>query len=342
MTALEKHEDKMAGYTPEEQIDLYGKAVIALYKKLLDYAHITYDPAGDYAYFYRLVNTVYYTGKDMVGHDIKALEDAGLGAEHILATLEADYKAICLVFKKRYIEVLKTCFENELNAENRFVNILPDEADQRAFENLVNARGVQVYTKVSNLAAEGDVSAQVLLGKMYFLGWGTKVGQAEGLFWFKKAAESGNGVALFYAGMAHEFMAYEETDVYLNAKSCEYYHAAVNAGYAEAAYALYRYYKRYVAGKTGQFRAKKWLKTGLELGSLYCQYEMGDGVSADARWTVNNTKSIVDMIRAAAHFGIPEAIELMGDLYLQGHAGLSVDFEKAESMMEKAATIAEE
>ena len=59
--------------------------------------------------------------------------------------------------------------------------------------------------------------------------------------------------------MAHEYMTCSETGVNLNAESCELYHEAMNAGFTEAAYALYRYYGRYVSGKTGMFRAKKWL-----------------------------------------------------------------------------------
>lgn len=338
MTAEEKNA-LMAGYTPDEQIGIYSEAVIALYKRLLDYACVTYDENGDYATFLKLVNTVYYNGRDLIGHDLETMRSSGYSEERILSVLEADFKQTALVFKKRYAEVLQYNFENELDAQKRGINILPDARDQHAFENLLEKRGVQVFTQVATLASQGDISAQVLLGKMYFLGWGTKVGQEEGLFWFKKAAESENGVALFYAGMAHEFMTYEETDVHLNARSCEYYRKALRAGYTEAAYALYRYFTRYVSGKTGQIRAKQWLKKGIELGSLYCLYETCEGADPAHHWTLNNTKNIVDLIRAAAHFGMPEAVELMGDLYLQGHAGLSVDYEKAESMMQRACEI---
>ncbi|MEG0378415.1 MAG: hypothetical protein RR614_08045, partial [Eubacterium sp.] len=122
--------------------------------------------------------------------------------------------------------------------------------------------------------------------------------------------------------------------VCLNSRSSEYYHEALAAGYTESAYALFRYYTRYVSGKTGKFRAKKWLNKGLELGSIYCQYETLQRV--DEKWATNNVKTVVDWIKAAAHFGVTDALELLGDLYLQGHAGLMVDFEKAESLIEKA------
>lgn len=334
MAAEEKNDAKVT-YTMDEWIEIYSEAVIGLYKRLLDYANIVYDPKStDYNYFWQLVNVAYYLEGESIGHNLDDMLCCQWESEKILETLEDDYKSICILFKDRYTNVVRESFGNELNAAAKCYNTLPDPRDREGFERLLKRSGTQVFKQVSELAENGDVSAQVLLGKIYFLGWGTKISTEEGMYWFKKAAESGNGAALFYAGRAHEYMIYSETGITLNASSCDYYHEALNAGFTEAAYALYRYFNRYVSGKTGMFRAKKWLNKGIEMGSFYCKYEINE--RPESRFTTNNVKTVVDWIKAAAHFGVADALELLGDLYLQGHAGLSVDIEKAESLMEKA------
>ena len=333
--AAEEKKDALITYTMDEWVEIYSEAVIGLYKRLLDYARVVYDPESkSYSYFWQLVNSAYYLDGQVIGHNLDEMIGCQWDNKKILETLENDYKTLCVIFKDRYVDVLRASFQNELNAEAIHYNTLPDPKDREGFEKLLFSHGAKVFKNVSDLAGSGDISAQVLLGKMYFLGWGTKVGAEEGLYWFKKATESGNGAAFFYAGMAHEYMTCSETGVNLNAESCELYHEAMNAGFTEAAYALYRYYGRYVSGKTGMFRAKKWFNKGIELGSVYCQYEICQ--APEDRFATNNVKTVVDWVKAAAHFGVPDALELLGDLYLQGHAGLKVDFEKAESLMEKA------
>ncbi|MEG0310347.1 MAG: hypothetical protein RR604_05515, partial [Eubacterium sp.] len=301
MTAEEK-KDVMINCTIEEWVEIYSEAVIELYKKLLDYACVAYNSEEKkYTYFWRLVNAVYYLQGKPVGHDLDQLIELKIDKKEILQILETDYKEICLIFKQRYSEVIKNSFENELNVNAKKINTLSDENDRIAFEKLLKNHGDKVFKNVSDLAYDGDISAQVLLGKLYFLGWGTRVKTEEGIIWFEKAAESQNGAALFYAGRGHENTMCFETGVCLNSKSCDYYHEALAAGYTEASYALYRYYKRYVSGKTGQFRAKKWLNKGLEMGSIYCHYEIAE--RTDEHWATNNVKTVVDWIKAAAHFG---------------------------------------
>lgn len=332
MTAEEFKEGKISE-SIEEQVEIYTEAVIELYKRLLDHACVVFDPEiKDYNYFWQMVNIVYYRKNLPLGPNLEELYRKNTDQEQLLQILEKTYKDICVIYKGRYNKVLAYSYDNELNSEARIVNSLPDPADCFAFEKLLKNYGQRVFEKVSDLAAAGDISAQVLLGKSHFLGWGTPVGLDEGMFWLKKAAESGNGAALFYAGRACEYVMRLETGVCLNTESADYYHAALADGFTEAAYALYRYYKSYVSGKNGAFRAKKWLKKGKELGSAYCLYE--EYQKPEGCWATNNVKSVVDWIKAAAHFGISDAMELLGDLYLKGHAGLKVDFDKAESLID--------
>ena len=333
MTAEEYREGKISD-TIEAQAETYTEAVIELYKRLLDYARVVFDPEiKDYNYYWQMVNIVYYRKNIPLGPNLDELHRKGTATDQLLKILENTYKDICLVYKGRYNAVLAYSFDNELNAEAKIVNSLPDPEDRYAFEKLLQNYGQKVFEKVSDLAAAGDISAQVLLGKMHFLGWGTPVGLDEGMFWMRKAAASGNGAAMFYAGRACEHIMRLETGVVLNGESADFYHGALAGGFTEAAYGLYRYYKSYVSGKNGAFRAKKWLKKGKEMGSVYCLYE--DYQKPEGCWATNNVKSVVDWIKAASHFGISDAMELLGDLYLKGHAGLKVDFDKAEALIEK-------
>ena len=50
----------------------------------------------------------------------------------------------------------------------------------------------------------GNVQAQLQLGRMYFLGDGVPKDEAEGLRWFRKAAEKGESQAERILGLAYE------------------------------------------------------------------------------------------------------------------------------------------
>ncbi|MEG0377266.1 MAG: hypothetical protein RR614_02200, partial [Eubacterium sp.] len=212
--AAEEKNDVMVNCTIEEWVEIYSEAVIELYKRLLDYACVAYNSKEkNYTYFWRLVNAVYYKENKPLGHNLEEMLDKRVDKKLILQLLETDFKDISLIFKQRYADVLQNSFENELNAASTSINTLSDKNDREAFEKLLKQHGEKVFRNVSDLAFEGDISAQVLLGKMYFLGWGTKVKSEEGMRWFEKAAQSGNGAALFYAGRGYEHTMCFETGV---------------------------------------------------------------------------------------------------------------------------------
>ena len=175
--AAEEKKDALITYTMDEWVEIYSEAVIGLYKRLLDYARVVYDPESkSYSYFWQLVNSAYYLDGQVIGHNLDEMIGCQWDNKKILETLENDYKTLCVIFKDRYVDVLRASFQNELNAEAIHYNTLPDPKDREGFEKLLFSHGAKVFKNVSDLAGSGDISAQVLLGKMYFLGWGTKVG----------------------------------------------------------------------------------------------------------------------------------------------------------------------
>ena len=61
------------------------------------------------------------------------------------------------------------------------------------------------YQLARSLAEEGDVEAQVLLGRMFAWGRGVPRDQSEAVKWFRKAAEQGHGLAQSILGLRYAY-----------------------------------------------------------------------------------------------------------------------------------------
>ena len=61
------------------------------------------------------------------------------------------------------------------------------------------------YQLARSLAEEGDVEAQVLLGRMFAWGRGVPRDQDEAVKWFRKAAEQGHGLAQSILGLRYAY-----------------------------------------------------------------------------------------------------------------------------------------
>ena len=61
------------------------------------------------------------------------------------------------------------------------------------------------YQLARSLAEQGDVEAQVLLGRMFAWGRGVPRDQAEAVKWFRKAAEQGHGLAQSILGLRYAY-----------------------------------------------------------------------------------------------------------------------------------------
>ncbi len=316
----------------EEQVVIYSRAVCGLYSRMLSYACCVTDAnKADYMELRSLVSQVY--ADDNIGLDLNMRMRDGSKKETILTNLEREYKETCLIYKDSYRTALNIYFENEL--ESSFEgNTLQDPYEQKAFHALLQQAGKRVFTQLAASALSGSTEAQLLLGKSFFLGWGTPVDLDEGRRWIKTAAESGNAQALLYAGMAEETYHNRITGFRLNPDSTSYYEAAYAAGNHEAAYALYRF-NRYHLSDQGSRRAEKvWLRRGCEDKDAYCLYER-ETVPKTA-WAPGNVRNAADWIRAAAGYKEPDAFLLLARLFERGHAGLKADSEKAAECLRTA------
>lgn len=293
----------------DEWLELYTEAMIGLYKRMFRYGNIPYNTKQkSYHYYQSIAENIF--GKDYAT-DIDALLKENLEKQAILAQIESDYKRLCITYKSRYKEVLSDFFNHSLDADATVCNTLIDDEDQKMLAEMMKTNGETVAGFIAKRAAQGDVSAQLLMGKVYFLGWGVPVGFEEGIYWLKKAADSGDAEALYYTGKALDFTTWRETGVPLNTESLSFYYAAFDAGYDTSAYALYKHYSHYLTGKTGSFKSKKWLDIGIKNKNPYCLYEIEAGYLGD--FMPENQKNIRDWLTAAMKAGIDGA----GILYLK-------------------------
>ena len=302
----------------EEQIEIFSLAVCGLYDRMLKYAGVVHDTdRTNYMEMRSLVNHV-YTTKDF-GFNLRKMLSDGSKRETILTALEKEYKSECIIYKEAFFDSLNTCFENELNPEFDG-NTLPDMEDRLAFSALRKQAGARVHRSLVALAAGGDIDAQIIAGKSYFLGWGVPVDLDEGMHWLTLASKSGDGRALLYTGLGHETVHYLTTGFRLNPESISCYEAAYAAGAEDAPFALYRYYKYHLSDRTARPSSKKWLRRGCEEGCIPCLYLKYE--RPEKAWAPGNVRAAVDWIRAAAALKEPDAFTLLGKLYQKGHAGL--------------------
>lgn len=313
----------------EDKIMIYARAVCGLYERMLRYARCVTDAkVYDYTEMRALANTVYAT--DELGFDLKRRLKDGSKREKILTDLEKDYKNTCLIYKDLFAASLNTCFENELEADFEG-NTFPDPADRSAFEALRRQAGQRVFGQIAACALEGDPHFQLLLGKSYFLGWGTRVNTEEGLRWIERAADTGENQALLYAGLAEETVHHRQTGYRFNPESADRYEAAYESGNSTAAYALYRFNKYHLSDYSSVRAAKKWLRRGKEDENVYCNYTIQK--PPKTAWAPGNVKNALDWVRAAAAFKEPEAFLLLANLYGKGHAGLEKDDAREEECL---------
>lgn len=314
----------------EEKISVYARAVCGLYERMLNYANCkTQINPDDYSAMRNEINLVYNT--DEIGFDLETRLRDGSKREQILSDLEEDYKRTCLIYKDLFAESLNIEFENELEPDFAG-NTFPDPEDQKSFESLLENTGKRVFAQILKNAADDDPYYQLLAGKCFFLGWGTRPDMEKGLEWIKRAAESGDSDALLYAGMAEETVHFNQTGYRFNPESLAYYEKAYDAGNPEAAYALYRFNSYHMTDYSSIRAAKRWLRRGLEDNSIYCSYI--NFKKPKGPWAPGNVKNAYDWVCAAAIFKEPEAYELLADLYGKGHAGLIQDKSREEECLE--------
>jgi len=303
---------------------LYASALIALLQRMLDFASVRYANNKNLFYYIELVKRAYQQAHVV---EIDTLQ-ADLKPEEI----ENTYKILTAQYKKWYLKVVRKTYDEELTPDRKIIFTFAEEED--IFNVLFEQSAKEVYNHVLKRATAGENDARIFLGRILFAGWGVPVNEQAGLQWLLKATENNDSEALYYTGMTYEKITKKMAGTSLNEFSLDYYYAAYNAGNQKAVYALYRYFQHYISGKTGQFRAQKWLKKGIELRETHCCYEMLE--KPDTFWVSEDKDFLAKWLQEAVNLDIPEALDLMGCLYMEGHMGFPQNIQVAEKLFDRS------
>lgn len=116
------------------------------------------------------------------------------------------------------------------------VQATPLDDALKALEAGSNPKAVEVLTRLAN---EGNALAQYRLGGLYYHGRGVTEDENMAIYWWKKAAASGNAEAMYQIAHAYLFgnsVAKAVADP--DREAAVWYFQAASAGHAEAAYTL--------------------------------------------------------------------------------------------------------
>jgi len=296
-----------------KEVELYQEALKQMYLRMIAYTAIPFKVNADSLTQQRQIISHTYLMKHK--GDLQLTTEDSVGRDRYAKWLKNQYMQLSVSYKKLYKRALRLFHENQLNTEFRGnLNIWDDYVHKR-IQACLNTYGEVVFKENLNRAIEGNIKAQIDIGKYYFLGWGTNVSAKEGLSWFKKAAQSNDSKALIAMGLAMESMSYRQFGI----RACEdvekIYARAFAMGETAATYYLFRYYDQFTVGKSGKIKSKRWLEKGLELGEPYCLFEAEVGLEKDQKWLPGHIETLMDWLQTAANMSLPGCLEVMGLVY---------------------------
>lgn len=182
-------------------------------------------------------------------------------------------------------------------------------------------------------AQEGDTTAAVALGSLYFIGLGVTRDYGEASQWFTPAAEAGNAQAQYHLGQMAERGG---TGVVRNVpQAIEWYRQAAANGLPEAQYRLGLLYLEGLSTPADPVQARVWLQRAADQGTPQAMtalgriYSQGRGVPAD-------DSTALGWYRRAADLGDPAAMNALGEAYDIG-TGVPRDETRALSWYRRAA-----
>jgi TPR repeat protein len=201
------------------------------------------------------------------------------------------------------------------------------------YKTKVNERKLVEEAKSLSVRAEqGDTTAQVGLGHMYYDGQGVQQNFAEAARWYRKAAEQGNAKAQYGLGYMYHYGHGVPQDY---GEAVQWYRKAADQGDAKGEVNLSLMYYRGLGVPQDYAQAVKWYRKGADQGDAMAQdglglmYYQGQGVPQDyaeaARW-----------YRKAADQGFAKAQYDIGCMYYRGQ-GLPRDHAEAVRWFHKAA-----
>ncbi|MFT3823356.1 MAG: hypothetical protein QM731_05525 [Chitinophagaceae bacterium] len=163
-------------------------------------------------------------------------------------------------------------------------------------------------------AALGNTDGMIVMGLHYLYGWAVAQNEATALEWYNKAAAKGDGMAMYLL-----------SSYYLNSvksqenenKGLEWLKRSAAALYGNACEELGNYY----SNKGNETEALHYYRLGLWLGNIGCCFQYAFLCKLDGENTVHAQRAI----EHAAEYMHPEAIEFLGNAYLNGYKELDIE-----------------
>ena len=141
------------------------------------------------------------------------------------------------------------------------------------------------FEEILDQATHGNADAQYMLGDMYRFGEGVAQDIAEGVKWYRKAAEQGHLRALYLLGWMYQHGG--SRVVKDDREAVKWYRKAAAQGHSEAQYMLGWMYQNGKGVVQDLKEAAKWFNKAAEQGHTQAQfnlgwmYDQGEGVLQD-------------------------------------------------------------
>jgi hypothetical protein len=186
--------------------------------------------------------------------------------------------------------------------------------------------------EVRKAAEQGDATAQVKMGRAYFLGLGVPKDATEALKWYRKAAEQGEPNAQVTLGFMYEKGQGVAQDY---PEAVGWYRKAAEQGNAIAQFNLGVMYDRGQGVAQDYPEAVRWYRKAAEQGNANAQFNLGVMYSR-GRGVAQDYPEAVGWFRKAAEQGNAMAQYNLGVMYANGQ-GVAQDYPEAVRWYRKAA-----
>ncbi len=197
-----------------------------------------------------------------------------------------------------------TAYKAEIN------KLSTEESFAEGFKYQQQEEYAEAIKKYLEIAEQGNVVAQQLLGWFYMNGQGVEQDITKAIYWFQKAADQDEAIAQYYLGILY----LESNDVEVDmSKAAHWLHKAAEQGDALAQYKLGSMYLEGKGVAQKYFMAAHWFRKAAEQREAAAQlqlgkmYTMGKGVA-------KNDDEALYWYQKAAEQGLNEAKQVIEEI----------------------------
>lgn len=168
----------------------------------------------------------------------------------------------------------------------------------------------EAIKKYREIAEQGNVVAQQLLGWFYMNGQGVEQDITKAIYWFQKAADQDEAIAQYYLGVLY----LESNDVEQDmSKAAHWLHKAAEQGDALAQYKLGSMYLEGKGVAQKYFMAAHWFRKAAEQREAVAQLQLGKMYSM-GKGVAQNDDEALYWYQKAAEQGLNEAKQMIKEI----------------------------